>query len=71
MEYTSLDKLVISIYETIDPREEALHVSFDLRLNKWHFEYFAKPFIDSEFVRNYPAEEGVEKFDNFLKMIRW
>src|ERR1700721_2370823 len=69
--YKSMDKLVISIYDTIDPRKDALHISFDLNFNKWHFEYFAKPFVDPEFVRNYPAEEGLEKFDNFLKMIRW
>ena len=27
--YTSLDKLVISIYDTIEPNREALHISFD------------------------------------------
>ena len=69
--YSSMNKLVVSIYETIDPRKDALHITFDLNSNKWHFEYFAKPFTDPEFVRNYPAEVGAEKFDNFLKMIRW
>jgi len=69
--YKSMDKLVVSIYEIIDPRKEALHITFDLNSNKWYFEYFAKPFNDPEFVRNYAAKKGAEKFDNFLKMIRW
>lgn len=69
--YTSMDKLVIIIYDRIDPCVEALHISFDLESNKWHFEYYAHPFKDPEFVRSYPAEKGMEKFDKFVKMVKW
>jgi hypothetical protein len=69
--YSSMDKLVISIYETIDPRKDALHITFDLVADNWHFVYYAKPFTDPEFERTYPSAIGIEKFDNFLHMIRW
>jgi hypothetical protein len=69
--YSSMDKLVISIYETIDPRRDALHITFDLVVDKWRFVYYAKPYTDPEFERMYPPAKGIEKFDNFLHMIRW
>jgi hypothetical protein len=69
--YSSIDKLVISVYETIDPSKDALHITFDLVADKWHFVYFAKPFTYPEFDRMYPSAHGIEKFDNFLDMIRW
>jgi hypothetical protein len=68
---TSMDKLVISIYDPIDFWKEALHITFDLLNRKWNFEYKAMPFQDPEFVRTYNEEEGIEKFDNFIKMIKW
>jgi len=69
--YTSMDKLIVSIYDSVDPFVEALHITFNLQNDKWHFEYYAHPFNDPEFVRTYSAEKGIEKFDNFIKMINW
>ena len=69
--YSSIDKIVISIYESIDYQKEALHIYFDPHAKQWSFEYFALPFQAPEFKRNYPAELGIEKFDNFIKMIGW
>lgn len=69
--FTSMDKLVISIYESVDIFVEALHITFDIQSDKWHFEYYAQPFKDPEFVRTYSADKGIEKFDNFIKMIKW
>jgi len=69
--YTSMDKLVLSTDERMDPFKEALHITFDLNSNEWHFNYFALPFKDPEFVRIYSVEKGIEKFDNFVKMIGW
>ncbi|QES91051.1 hypothetical protein [Rhizosphaericola mali] len=68
---TSMDKLVISIYEELDYRKEALHITFDLVQEKWHFEYFALPFQTPEFVRTYSADKGIEKLENFIKAINW
>lgn len=67
----SLDKLIVSILAPVDFQKEALHITFDLPLNKWHFTYFAMPFQDPEFVRTYDAEKGIDKFDQFIQMIRW
>jgi hypothetical protein len=69
--YSSMDKLVISVYETIDPQKDALHVTFDLAVDKWNFVYYAKPYTEPEFERTYPSAQGIEKFDHFLDMIRW
>lgn len=68
---TSMDKLVISIYDPMDYWKESLHITFDLHSNQWLFRYFALPFGDPEFIRTYDAEKGIEKFDNFLVMLNW
>jgi hypothetical protein len=68
---TSMDKLVISIYNPLDYQKESLHIQFDLGSKKWHFEYHAIPYQKPEFVRTYKEEIGIEKFDNFIKMINW
>ncbi|MDB5281147.1 MAG: hypothetical protein JWO06_222 [Bacteroidota bacterium] len=65
------NRLVVTIYNPIDTRQESLHITFNHQNKKWHFEYFAKPFEQPDFVRNYSEEKGIEKFDNFIKMINW
>lgn len=69
--FTSVDVLIVSIYENIEKYREALHVRFDPTRKEWHFKYHAVMFKDPEFERTYPAEKGIEKFDQFVKMIRW
>jgi hypothetical protein len=57
-----------------DPMEwnrEALHVEFDGQTQKWLFKYYPKPKEPIEFEQQYTADNGIEKFDNFIKMIRW
>jgi hypothetical protein len=68
---SSMDKLVVSIYEPIEWNREALHITFNTTTRRWHFVYYALPFREPEFVRDYDLEEGIEKFDNFIKMINW
>jgi hypothetical protein len=68
---TSMDKLIVSIYDPIDYRKEALHITFDVDNDKWRFNYFALPFQEPEFFRTYSGEKGIEKFDKFIKMINW
>ena len=68
---TSLDKLIISIYDPIEKFTEALHIDYDYNSQKFIFEYYAKPFKDAEFIRKYPVNVGVEKFDKFIGMIKW
>ena len=63
--------LIISIYENLEYEKEALHITFNSNSNEWHFRYFAVPFKDPEFVRTYTANVGIEKFDSFIKMIKW
>ena len=68
---TSLDKLILSIYNPIDPFKESLHISLDRNENLWSFQYFAIPFKEPEFKRTYDADKGIEKLDSFIKMIGW
>lgn len=68
---TSMNKLVVSNDDPIDYRKDSIHITIDLNKNVWHFEYCAIPFKEPEFVRTYSADKGIEKFDNFVKMIRW
>ncbi|WBA43352.1 hypothetical protein [Hymenobacter canadensis] len=69
--FTSVDKLIISIYPDIKLDREALHIVFDYYKQKWEFKYFAKSYQKPEFVRYYPAEAVLEKFEQFISMIRW
>lgn len=68
---TSLDRLLISIYPTLEFRREMLYVTFDRNKKEWHFEYCSEPFRKPEFTRIYPLEKGIEKFDAFISVIRW
>ena len=68
---TSLDKLILSIYNPIEMFKESLHISFDTHKMKWDFKYHSIPFKKPEFERVYPEEKGIEKLDSFIDMIRW
>ena len=69
--YTSLDKLVISIYDPIESDREALHIDFDRDNQRWSFKYISRPNEKPEFERQYEAALGLEKFDKFISMIKW
>lgn len=38
---TSMNKLVVGIYDPIDWDRETLHITFDTEKNEWHFVYYA------------------------------
>ena len=69
--YTSVHKLVVGIYEEIEWNREALHIEYDIAEKKWFFLYHSKPNQPIEFERCYDAELGIEKFDQFIKLIKW
>lgn len=69
--YTSMHKLIISIYNPIEWNREALHVEFDTLVKKWYFWYYSKPKEPIEFERTYSSEKGIEKFDAFIRQINW
>jgi hypothetical protein len=69
--YTSMDKLVVGIYNPMEWNREALHIEFDVEGQKWWFKYYPKPNEPVEFERQCSADKGIEKFDNFIKMINW
>jgi hypothetical protein len=68
---TSLDTLIISIYNPIERNTEALHISYDHVSKNLLFEYYATPFISPEFIRKYSSNVVIEKFDKFIERIRW
>ena len=75
--YTSLDTLNVSNYAPLEV-SEILRIHFDRQKQLFCFDYFAanngnKPSNKEqpEFQRQYPPEAGTEKFDQFLRWIRW
>ena len=73
--YTSLDVLKVSNHEPMDDTE-LLIINFDREQQLFCFEYYATlwklyDYEQPEFRRQYPAEAGVEKFDQFLRWIHW
>jgi hypothetical protein len=72
--YTSLYNLVISLYDQIEPHRESLHIRREINGvggYYWELSYYARPDLESEFVRQYPAGTLCEKLDAFLRYIRW
>jgi hypothetical protein len=71
---TSLDKLIISNNHQIDFDKDCLQIEFERNKQKWIFKYFGGQTYNQkqpEFERTYEANEGIEKLNKFLKMIRW
>jgi len=69
--YTSLDKLVVTIYDPAESNRETLNIQFDRNNKKWHFEYSPKPFEPVEMERYYPEEDGIKKFCQFIEWLKW
>lgn len=67
----SLDKLIVGIYDPIEWQRETLHIEFDGATNTWTFAYYSRPHTMPGFVRKYPVEEGLKKFDQFIEVIKW
>ncbi len=66
-----MDKLIVGNIEPLEPLRETLHIDFIKQEQKWQFKYYTQPLRSVEFERYYAAEKGIEKFDNFIKMINW
>jgi|GEM_PF-3956247 len=69
--YTSLDKLVISIYHPIEPDRESLHIKFDQSKRVWEFKYYPVPYQPVEHERAYPGNLLLEKFKNYISRLNW
>jgi len=68
---TSMNKLVVGIYNPLEWDRETLHITYDTENSEWHFVYYSLPFQKPEFIRNYSNDKGIEKFDKFIRMIGW
>ena len=69
--YTSMDKLVVGIYNPLEWNREVLHIEFDVHSQKWYFMYYPKPNEPIEFERQYDPGAGLDKFDKFIKLKKW
>ena len=68
--YTGMDTLNISIYNPIEWNREVLRIEYDQPSAYWYFTYCSLPFQPT-LERKYPSNLGIERFDNFIKMIGW
>ncbi len=68
---TSIDKLVVGIYNPMVWNKEVLHIRFDGQVQVWLFKYYSAPEKPGDFERLYAVEKGIEAFDDFLKLINW
>lgn len=69
--FTSMTRLIISIYEELEWEREALHVAFNPATREWHFTYYAKPFRPAEYERVYAEALGIEKFRQVIRYLCW
>ncbi|MDQ2793223.1 MAG: hypothetical protein M3Y12_04340 [Bacteroidota bacterium] len=71
--YTSHATLKISLYPSRVGGTEELIINFDQQRKVFYFQYYARPMLHEqpEFYREYPPEVVAEKFDQFLRWIRW
>lgn len=68
---TSLDTLIISIYNPIELWREAIYIQYNKESRLWNFKYYPYPYRESEHERNYPSELLIEKFNNYIDLLRW
>jgi len=68
---TSLDRLIVSIYNPIELQREALWIEFDKERKLWNFKYYPHPFHEPEHERYYPGELLIEKFQSFVDKLKW
>ena len=71
--FTSLDVLIISIYEEIDKFSEALHLKFETDSQVFIFKYYGgnNGSKQPEWERRYEPNVVNVKFESFIKMIKW
>jgi hypothetical protein len=71
--YTSHATLKISIYPSRVGGTEELIIDFDQQKQVFCFQYHARPILHEqpEFYREYLPEVAAEKFDQFIRWIRW
>ena len=69
--YTSMHKLVVTIYNPPEWNRESLHIEFNTNSKRWHFEYRPKPFEAIEMERYCPEEEGINKFCKYIEWLKW
>jgi hypothetical protein len=68
---TSLDKLIISIYNPIEIWRETLHIEYDKGKELWNFKYYTVPYHKPEHERNYAGEILIEKFKKYIDTLKW
>ncbi|GAA4318901.1 hypothetical protein GCM10023149_17240 [Mucilaginibacter gynuensis] len=68
--YTSLHKLVITIYDTPEWNRESLHVELETATGKVYFTYHSKPF-EKVVERCYNEDEIISGFIKYVKMLKW
>ena len=68
---TSLDKLIISIYNPIELDRQALHIQYEKAERLWNFKYCPSPNREVEHERNYPGELLIEKFQDYINLLKW
>ncbi|ANT52570.1 hypothetical protein [Mesorhizobium amorphae] len=69
--FTSMHTLVVSVNNPIEFNRDNLRIDYHFSDANWEFNYLSNPFKPAEFIRRYSASLGIEKFDNFVKMIGW
>jgi hypothetical protein len=71
--YTSHATLKIGVYASRVANAEELIIDFDTQEKAFHFQYYARPVLreQPEFDRKYASEVINDKFDQFLRWIRW
>jgi hypothetical protein len=68
--YTSVTRLIVSIYNPIEHNTEALHIEYNQVLKNFSFTYYSKRF-EKPFSRVYPEDVIENKFGAFIRLIRW
>jgi len=69
--YTSVHKLVVSIYDPAEWNKEALHIEYNSHTKRFNFHYRPKPFEPIETERYYDEEVVVSKFLQYINWLKW
>ena len=69
--YTSMHKLVVTIYDPAEVNREALHIELNPHTMRWCFEYRPKPYEPVEMTRYCDDDELITRFSRYVEMLKW
>jgi hypothetical protein len=69
--YTSMHKLIVTIYDIPEWHREELHIEYDPYSKEWLFAYYSRPDQPTEKEKIYTSLNGIDIFLKYIESLKW